>query len=342
MNPHFFYPLFIALLFAAGSCNQKKDNSATQTQTEEQTPAQPPKRQSPPLPYIYPVGQATGSVATGIFTYPEPPFAITDLEAQVDYVTEHFWDSFKFNDTLSIYQPEIRSEVFMAYIALLHYADKEVAGKSIEKTLSNAEAEKTGAVYAFFVDGFKTYLHDPNSIIRNDEFYIPVLQHIIASERTDYADRERAKFNLETAMKNRVGEKASDFTYTLSSEKTGALYDIEAKYTLIYFYNPDCHTCAETMEQLKISPFITQKIKNGELNILAFYPDEDLEIWKKHLSDVPKEWINGYDGDHIVRAQNLYDLKAIPTLYLLDSNKRVLLKDAASVQVVDQYFQVNR
>lgn len=37
------------------------------------------------------------------------------------------------------------------------------------------------------------------------------------------------------------------------------------------------------------------------------------------------------------KTKNLYDLRAIPTLYLLDKNKTVLLKDA-TLQKVEQYL----
>ena len=72
--------------------------------------------------------------------------------------------------------------------------------------------------------------------------------------------------------------------------------------------------------------------------LLAVYPDEDKEEWERHLPDFPKEWINGYDKKLVIKEKNLYDLKAIPTLYLLDKDKKVLLKDATVAQI-DQYLQ---
>lgn len=50
-----------------------------------------------------------------------------------------------------------------------------------------------------------------------------------------------------------------------------------------------------------------------------------------------KEWTNGYDKELVIKNKNLYDLRAIPTLYLLDKNKTVLLKDA-TLQKVEQYL----
>ena len=57
----------------------------------------------------------------------------------------------------------------------------------------------------------------------------------------------------------------------------------------------------------------------------------------KNWNDFAKEWTNGYDKELVIKNKNLYDLRAIPTLYLLDKNKTVLLKDA-TLQKVEQYL----
>jgi hypothetical protein len=42
----------------------------------------------------------------------------------------------------------------------------------------------------------------------------------------------------------------------------------------------------------------------------------------------PDSWHNGFDPDLAIRNENLYNVRAIPSLYLLDDEKRVILKDA--------------
>ena len=42
----------------------------------------------------------------------------------------------------------------------------------------------------------------------------------------------------------------------------------------------------------------------------------------------PEEWYNGFDPDLVIRTDHLYNVRAIPSLYLLDAEKRVILKDA--------------
>lgn len=191
------------------------------------------------------------------------------------------------------------------------------------------------------VDFLTPPLSDPNSQIRNEELYIPLLEAVIASPFYDSTEKIRPRYQLEMARKNRVGQPAADFIYTLADGKQGNLYAVEAPFTLVYINNPDCHACEELQGMLSTSFVIGNQLKSGKLRIVAIYPDEDLEAWRKHLKEIPAEWINGYDADLTMRKEESYDLRAIPSLYLLDKDKKVLLKDCASVDMVEAYLVQN-
>ncbi len=181
-------------------------------------------------------------------------------------------------------------------------------------------------------------LADPNSPIRNEELYIPILEAVVASPFYDSTEKIQPRFRLEMALKNRLGRKANDFEYTLGDGSRGRLYGVEAPYTLLYINNPDCHACEEMLAQLVGSKVISEAQREGRLKIVAIYPDEDLAAWRKHRKEVPAEWINGYDAGLVMRREELYDLRAIPSLYLLDEQKRVLLKDCTAVGQIEAYL----
>ena len=163
---------------------------------------------------------------------------------------------------------------------------------------------------------------------------------MIASPILDETEKIRPQARLQLAQKNRIGTKALNFTYTLASGAQGNLYQLKADYILLFINNPGCHACTETIEGLKNAPFINQLLKEKKLILLSVYPDEELDEWRKHLSEFPKEWINGYDKKFAIKEQQLYDLKAIPTLYLLNKEKTVLLKDATA-QAIEEYLMTN-
>ena len=84
---------------------------------------------------------------------------------------------------------------------------------------------------------------------------------------------------------------------------------------------------------MESSFLINEFSKSNKLKILAVYPDEDLDAWKGHVSVMLKDWINSYDKSVSLKNDEIYDLKAIPTLYLLNKEKKVLLKDATFQQI---------
>jgi len=273
------------------------------------------------------------------FTMISIPQDITEPRERADYLVSHYWDNFDFSDTAYIHLPAITEQAFVNYIGILPHAGKDISYSSIDQMLIKAQ-DKSPEVYNYFVNIYKKYLYDPNSPLRNEEFYIPVLNQVVKSANTSDTDKQKAEYTLSLLLKNRIGNVATDVTYTLASGKSDRLHNIKSKLTLLYFHNPDCHACEEVSQYMKQSQVITEVTGSGLLKVLAFYPDKDLDIWKKHQKDIPDTWINGYDKSGIVSDKQIYDLKAIPTLYLLDENKKVILKDA-DITAVESYIKDN-
>ena len=261
------------------------------------------------------------------------PSALSD-EEKIDYLRWHYWDRFDFADTLFIREADtlMMAEAFARYAAIL--ASRPTDGAPMDSLMRRAAASRPMLDYFAYLSA--TVLHDPNSPLRNDEFYIPVLRAQLASPWYDEWERLGPEYELQTAMQNRLGERANDFRYTLASGATGTLYGVRAEYVLVFINNPGCALCKEIREQIVSSPMLTEMIERGRLKVVALYPDEDLTEWRAYREKIPASWINGYDRGCVVRETNSYDLSAIPALYLLDSEKRVLVKDSTDVGYIEE------
>lgn len=273
------------------------------------------------------------------FTLPEIPAMLTAPNQRADFLVRHYWDNVSFADTAFLNKKEVSEQAWVDYCNIMNHVPPTTAQEAIKAMIKKTEQNRR--MFDYFTELADKYLYDPNSPMRNEEFYIPVLEAMIASPVLSETEKIRPQARLELAQKNRPGTKALNFTYTLASGATATLYQCPAEYTLLFINNPGCHACAETIEGLKSSQAISQLVAEKRLKILAVYPDEELEEWHKHRSEFPDEWINGYDKTQSMKMKNLYDLKAIPTLYLLDKNKIVLLKDAPW-PVVEEYLRINR
>ena len=274
------------------------------------------------------------------FELPEIPVMLPPQERGA-FIAQHYWDKFDFTDTVSLWRENVQAEqIFSNYVAIIWQVDPGEAARSIKKLLGAAETADS-VTFTRFVALCEKYLYDPNSPMRNEELYIPVLEYIVASSAVTELEKLRPQHLLEMALKNRIGTQAADFSYTLASGTTGRLYNIRADYTIIFFNNPDCSTCKNVREEMSSMPLLSEMVNSGKVKVLALYPDEDLTAWQNYRNNMPATWINAYDKDQTLRKENIYDLKAIPTLYLLSHDKSVLIKDALSPQQIEQYLAYN-
>lgn len=267
------------------------------------------------------------------------PAMITDPREQAEYMVAHWWDHFDFADTLFLTQSDAIEQAFVDYIAVLPHLDPAQAKAAIQGMMQRAEADS--AVYGWFREKTEHYLWDPNSPMRNEDLYIYVLESVQASVR-DSLIRERAAWQLIQAQKNRPGTVAADFGYTLASGRTGRLSALKSKYTLLFFNNPGCSTCAQIMGQIGASPVFNALLgtRPARLTVLAVYTDEDLAAWREYLPAMPAGWIVSHSRE--TEENDLYDLRAIPTMYLLGADKKVLLKDPTFEQLEAWLVQEER
>lgn len=269
-----------------------------------------------------------------IFKLPEIPISLNTPEGRSDYLIRHYWDNFDFNDTLSISNPEAAEQFFVDFIDISSRMSMPTAKEGIsifmQRTSQNLKIQN------FFIGLLDKYLYDPNSPMRNEELYIPVLEYLVASPTVKSEDKTRAEYRLEMAMKNRPGSVATNFVFAGRDGQLKKLTDVKGKYIVLFFNNPGCTACKQISAEMMASAFT----KNPKVTMLAIYPDADLSEWKETQHGFPDEWIDGYSPNGAIMEKELYDLKAIPTLYLLDENKKVVLKDATWRQI-EMYLSLN-
>lgn len=239
------------------------------------------------------------------FTVPQPPAILTSPEQKAEFVATHYWDNFAFADTMLIGNTDITEQAFADFVNMLPYLSPQLLEKGVSTMMSKAAADS--AMYAHFIELSEKYLYDPNSPFRNEEIYIVVLRNIVGNEKLDDIYKVRPQYQLALALKNRVGDKATDFTYTTTTGAKKRLHEAKGNYILLFFFEPDCPDCKRVKEYI-VDNHIAERA-----TIVMVNPDE--------VSDI----------------ETIYDVRARPLLYLLDKDKKVLLKDV-SIEQIEQYL----
>jgi hypothetical protein len=197
-------------------------------------------------------------------------------------------------------------------------------------------ASKDSAIYRKTVLFLSEPFSSPNSSYRNQQLYSKILETAINSNWYNADEKEIAKGKLTLSRQNNIGSLANDFPYTTPGGSMKRMYAIKASFLLLYFNNPECEACKEMKATLSQSTIIDQKIKAGELKVLSIYMGTDKNNWRSHLREYPRQWLQGIGEDTTLYKAKIYALNAIPTMYLLDKNKKVLLKDYFTTQSIEQ------
>lgn len=275
------------------------------------------------------------------YKVPVAPSMLSGQERIDDFYARNWWRDFDFDDTaqVALSDSAYMVRLFADWATVLERVPDSVGVRSVEQVMDRASASKK--CFDMFVMAAREVLADPNSQWRDDELYMPVLRVRIASPFTDDDNRERLRYRLDILSQNRLGHKANNIRYTLFDGFEGTLYGIKAEYTLVFINNPGCEMCRTAREEICASDLLSRYIVSGRLKVLAIYPDQDLDEWLRYRSEMPREWINGYDRECVMRSQGTYNLTAIPSLYLLDKDKTVLIKDGADISELERVIVNN-
>lgn len=287
------------------------------------------------------------------------PSYINDREQAVNWLVRNYWDKFfalppvaassAVNDEVaagSIRGVDSLSfeEAFGMYAQLLAMADAKSVAVSMEELFTKADSLSLAGErkpLLSIMSRMEHYFYNPISPVLDEEIYLYALNNILDVKSLKELDKMQYEYQHRICSMNRVGTLAADFSFR-QQLPGGKMQDrtlhknVKGEYTLLFFNNPDCSSCAQILDAIKASP-LAAMVQQGTLNILAMYIDENLDAWKANRGKYPAEWIYAYDPHLVLRDNNIYGLRAIPSLYLLDKEKRVLLKDAP-VEKVIEYF----
>lgn len=267
------------------------------------------------------------------FPYPSMPQTLATTEARGAYLIEHYWDNFSFSDTALIHQPELTEQGFANFVDLLPRFGDSIAVRGVSEFSRKAFAPITPRpMREYMAKLTEHYLYNPNSPLHSDALFVMFLQEMSHSDGFDLPTREHYAYIQTNVAKNMPGTVATDFVYIDRNGHQSSLHTTQGEYILIYFNDPDCDNCHEVTAQLRTDSLF---VNNPRLTFLAVYADSDTELWKTNPQPFPASWIDAYSPEGEITTKQLYFINATPTIYLLDSEKRVLLKDP-SIELLKQ------
>lgn len=270
------------------------------------------------------------------FPYPAIPDTLRSVEQRAGYLSEHYWDNYNFADTLLLKSKEVTEQGFVNFIDILNrfnldnaskgVAHKDIAKKGItRKDITRKDIIQQGiaqqgiaqkgiacftrkafsntAAKERFENLIEHYFEDQLSPVRNDRVYLIFLEEMKNSPCFDETEKERIAFKIKTTNKNLPGDIAINFKFKDESGKEHQLSDYKDQKVILYFYDPDCENCH------KVSAWLKQQTIPADIKVLKMIADN-------HIS-------------------YMYSLKNMPTIFLLDKENKVILKDCTAQELIE-------
>jgi hypothetical protein len=199
--------------------------------------------------------------------------------------------------------------------------------------LRNLEARKEEVIALIDDQGklteeLKASILSAEKLVTVEDLYRPYALGLVSSDLVSEDLKPAYSREAEMCALNQVGTPAADIRFTTLGGKRRTLYSIDSDLVLFFFSNPGCPACEDVIERLTLSQSVKSLISSGRLAVVNLYIDLEIDKWRAYASEYPKSWINGFDQDYTIRQDLTYNVRAIPSMYVLDKDKVVLIKDA--------------
>lgn len=166
----------------------------------------------------------------------------------------------------------------------------------------------------------------------DEERMAELLRAALETGKLSDAQKATAEWMLHDVCEvNPRGAIAADFRFGTPEASENTLLTFRSgEPLLVIFYNPDCDHCRQTIDQLR-------KIKRLP-HVLAVCIETPYKRWEATRSQLPEHWTAAFDRTDVM-ANDTYVIRRMPSIYLLDGDRRIELKNPAISALKERFDQ---
>jgi len=239
-----------------------------------------------------------------------------------NYYKAHFFDNIDLHDDRLLYTPVFYPKLEQYFKKLTLQMPDSI----------NAEADrliarlKPGSEMFKFVVWWITNTYETSNIMGMDAVFVHMADNYYTKEKAYWVDdaqlfkiQDRAKV-LRPIL---LGKKVKNLVLTDSLNVPRALYDVKAKFTVLYFWDPDCGHCQKVTPKLN-DLYLEMKKKGVE--VYAVCTEVEMDKWRKFIKEKELKFINVADPQLHNNFRHEFDISSTPQIFLLDENKVIVAK----------------
>lgn len=236
------------------------------------------------------------------------------------YYKAHYWDGFDLRDDRLINTPLYDAKLD-EYINKLTLQYEDSINKEGDWLLAKTRGTQELFKYTLW---WLTNNAGNSKIMGMDGSYVHFVENYYMKGDATWLKPDELQQYITAARKiapNVIGNVAPELKMKDVNGKEQSMHAIDAKYTLLVFWSPDCGHCQVELPKLDSTYRAVLKAKGVKVYAISTYDEE--KMWKDFLKKNPgmQEWTNVWDPEHQSRFREQYNIYMTPIIYLLDDKK---------------------
>lgn len=261
------------------------------------------------------------------------PDGKVDSNFAYTYYKGHYWDDFNLNDERMVNTPVYDTKLD-EYINKLTFPHEDSVIKECKMLLEKTHNAPELFKYTLW---WLTYNAENSKIMGMDAVFVYLVENYYMKGAATWLTNDDLQKYYDAARKiapNVIGNIAPELKMPDVNKVEQSLHGLQAKYTLLLFWSPDCGHCQQ--EVPKIDSLYKAVLKKKGLKVYAVSTYDDEKAWKDfiqkhHLED----WVHVWDPERKSRFRDQYNVYMTPILYLLDDKKIIRAKRLDYLNIAD-------
>ncbi|MDE6513717.1 MAG: hypothetical protein K2L05_05995 [Muribaculaceae bacterium] len=164
----------------------------------------------------------------------------------------------------------------------------------------------------------------------DEERMAELLRAALATGKLTDTQKATAEWMLHDVCEvNARGSIAADFRFATPEASENRLLDFApGEPLLMLFYNPDCSHCRQVIGQLRQMENLPR--------VLAVCIETPAKRWEATRAELPESWVPAFDRSGVLE-NDIYIIRSMPSIYLLDADRRIELKNP-SIKILSERF----
>ncbi len=254
-----------------------------------------------------------------LFPYPKPTDDMTGLTERCDFLVSKFWNHCNFKGAMS--KKEKFNSTFGDWISFMPFATADTVHSAINRVIK--QVEKSGDQTLELARMAQNWTHCDTAQYFSDEIFLPFAKAAATNKKVPDAERKYFAREVQIIENTETGHVVGHLDYITRDGQKGSLSDIHTQMIVIFFNENDCSDCSLARIRLSADINATALIKAGILTVMCITPGAATEEWKAEAASYPSDWVVGASET----AADYFSLREKPSIYLLDSRHKLLIKD---------------